>query len=378
MKVLHVIGALAPGQAEHQLRLLVRRLPYDCEVATLSGGGPLAARIEAGGVHVHDLSADGRSPVRKLRRLIRRGRFDLVHTHRYDAAVPARLAARLAGVPAVATEHGDGLNPDHRFYRASERLGRMTVAVSPVVAGRLREWDVPADRIAVIAPGIDPAEFAFDPALRTAARSRLGIAPDAPVIGGLGRMVPGKRFDRLIRALGEAPGATLLLVGDGPAQAALQRLAAIEGVADRVVFAGAVDHAREMLCAMDVLASPAEHGAGLVALEGLAAGLPVLYATCPPLEEEAVARRSVDGSQHLTAHDPESLPRALRAELLCLAERHGGRLPRRSVERYDAARTADSVSRLYETIGARRRPHRIRATVVPPHRPRHAQTNALL
>lgn len=378
MKVLHVIGALTPGQAEHQLRLLVRRLPYDCEVATLSGGGALTAGIEAGGVRVHDLSTDGRSPVRKLRRLIRRGRFDLVHTHRYDAAVPARLAARLAGVPAVATEHGDGLNPDHRFYRASERLGKMTVAVSPAVAGRLLEWDVPADRIAVIAPGIDPAEFAFDPGLRAAARARLGIAPRAAVIGGIGRMVPGKRFDRLIRTIGETPDATLLLVGDGPAQAALQRLAAIEGVADRVVFAGAVDHAREMLSAMDVLAVPAEQGAGLVAREGLAAGLPVLYATCPPLEEEAAARRAVAGSQRLTAHDPESLPRALRAELLCLGERHGGRLPVRTVARYDAARTAASVSRLYETIVARRRTHRIRATVVPPHRARHAHSNAML
>jgi glycosyltransferase involved in cell wall biosynthesis len=378
MKVLHVISDLAPGRAEHQLRLLVRRLPYDCEIATLAAGGALAAEIRESGIRVHDLPGDGRSPVSELRRLIRRGRFDLVHTHRYAAAVPARLSARLAGVPVVSTEHGDGLQPGHRFYRAGERLGRMTIAVSPAIAGHLLECDVPADRIALIAPGLDPAEFTFNPRLRAAARTRLGIAPGTAVIGGVGRMVPGKRFDRLIRTIGETPGAVLLLVGDGPAHAALQRLAAIEGVADRVVFAGEVAHAREMLCAMDVLAAPADHDVALTVLEGMAAGLPVLYGACPPLEEEAAARRAVDGSQRLTPHDPESLPRALRAELLCLAERRGGRLPVRTVARYDAARTAASVSRLYETIVARRRPHRLRAVAAAAHQPRHAHSNALL
>ncbi len=377
MKVLHVIGDLAPGRAEHQLRLLVRRLPYDSEIATLAGGGALAPEIRAGGILVHELPPDGRSPVRTLRRLIRSGRFDLVHTHRYAAAVPARVAARLAGVPVVSTEHGDGLRPRHRFYRAGERLGRMTVAVSPAIAGLLLECDVPADRIAVIAPGLDPAEFSFDLRLRAAARARLGIPAGTAVIGGIGRMVPGQRFDRLIRTVGETPGATLLLVGDGPAHAALQRLAAIEGVADRVVFAGAVAHAREMLCAMDVLTAPADHGVGLAVLEGLAAGLPVLYGACPALEEEASVRRAVDGSQRLTRHDPESLPRALRAELLCLAERAGGRLPARTVARYDAARTAAAVSRLYESVIARRRPHRIRAVTAASRQACHAHSNAL-
>jgi hypothetical protein len=87
-----------------------------------------------------------------------------------------------------------------------------------------------------------------------------------------------------------------------------------------------------------------------VVLEAIAAGLPALYATCPPLEELAGAHAAVAGT-HRLSRDPESLPRALRAELFCLAERHGARLPARSADcRYDAARIAATVGRLYEQI----------------------------
>ncbi|WP_438860791.1 glycosyltransferase [Actinoplanes nipponensis] len=168
----------------------------------------------------------------------------------------------------------------------------------------------------------------------------------------MGRLAHGEGIDRLIRAVAEVPGASLLLVGDGPARVALERLAVIEGVADRVRFAGSVDHVRAMLCAMDVFASPAGPGtSGLVVLEALAAGLPALYAACPPLEELAAARAAVEGTHRLSPRDPESLPRALRTELLSHQERHGARLPARSAgARYSAAGMAAAVARVYERL----------------------------
>src|SRR5262249_11808254 len=83
------------------------------------------------------------------------------------------------------------------------------------------------------------------------ARAALGIPAGAPVVGAVGRLVPTKRFDVLVRAVAQLPGVTLLLAGDGPERPALQRLAGEAGIADRVVFAGALPHAREALCAMD-------------------------------------------------------------------------------------------------------------------------------
>ncbi|UQU62880.1 glycosyltransferase [Couchioplanes caeruleus] len=358
MRVLHVITGLAAGGAEHQLRLLLRRLPYDCEVATLSNPGAVATAIRADGTTVHEFTMSSNrdvSVVGALRRLIRDGGFDLVHTHLYRACVHGRVAARLAGVPVVATEHslGDTHIEGRRtsagvraLYLATERMGRMTIAVSDTVARRLRAWGVPAHRIAVIPNGIDAAEFTYDPVVRVRTRQRLGIPRGAVVIGGVGRLEPGKRFDHLIWALGEVPGAMLLLVGDGSAGPALREQAVRSGVGNRVLFTGAVGHVRDLLCAMDVFASPStQETFGLAVLEALACGLPALYAACPPLDGVPDS-----GAQRLS-RDPESLPRALRAEVLRLAERDGARLPVPPIAtRYDIARLADSVSRLYERI----------------------------
>lgn len=372
MRVLHVITGLNAGGAEHQLRLLLRGLPHDCEVATLSNPGPVAEAIRAGGTTVHELTMRHNHDLGvlpQLRRLMRDGRYDVVHTHLYRACLFGRIAARTAGVPTiVATEHslGDGVIEGRRttlgvraLYRAGERLGQATVAVSGAVAGRLADWGVSEGRIAVVPNGIDAGEFAFDPRLRRAARARIGIPQDAVVVGGVGRLEPGKRFDRLIRAVAEVPGAILLLVGHGPARAALEQTAELHGVGHRVVFAGAVGHTREMLCAMDVFASPSDSETfGLAVLEALACGLPALYAECPPLDELTPpgghGPPDTPGARRLTAY-PEALPRTLRAELACLSERCGRRLPVPDVvARFDTARLATSIGQLYERLAARR------------------------
>ncbi|MEV6346191.1 glycosyltransferase [Actinoplanes sp. NPDC051851] len=383
MRVLHIITALAEGGPVRQLRLLLDRLPHESEVVTLTAPGAAGLSLRADGIPVHEiLPAPGRSPlpgssplparspfpgrpplpgfssgrenvfagVRRLRRLIRQGRFDLVHTHSYRAGIAGRIAARLAGVRrVVATEHHLGrLGP---VYLAGERLGLITIAASATISRRLRSSGVPAGRITVIPWAVEPSDFAYDPGLRFATRAHLGLHPDVPVIGAVGRLDPAKRFDLLIRALTGVPGAELLLVGDGPARHALERLADIEGVADRVTFAGPVGHPRAMLCAMDVFASPGPHASGLATLEAIAAGLPAVYASCGPLEERIAARAPVRGTHRITPNDRESLPRSLRAELLCHTERGGARLPARTAgPRYDAGHMAAAVGRVYDRV----------------------------
>ncbi|WP_338898223.1 glycosyltransferase [Streptomyces sp. TG1A-60] len=308
MRALHIITGLGVGGAEQQLRLLLRHLTVDCEVVALTNPGAVADGLVADGVRVHHLGMGANhdlSALPRLVRLIRAGGYDLVHTHLYRACVYGRLAARLAGVRAVvATEHSLGdsqmegrrLTPGVRaLYLASERLGYATVAVSPAVADRLRRWGVPSSRVEVVPNGIDLARFDFDASRRHHTRRRLGLPEDAYVVGGIGRLTAGKRFDVLIRAMTRLPGDHwLLLVGGGPEESLLRRTAHEAGVADRVLFTGErpdVPHGfpgpdvPSLTFAMDLLASPSpEESFGLAVVEALASGLPVLYASCPAIE----------------------------------------------------------------------------------------------
>ncbi|MFJ4472326.1 glycosyltransferase [Streptomyces sp. NPDC089424] len=309
MKALHIITGLGVGGAEQQLRLLLRHLPVDCDVVTLTNPGPVADGLMADGVSVIHLGMSGNrdlGALPRLARVIRSGGYDLVHTHLYRACVYGRLAARLAGVRAiVATEHSLGetqmegrpLTAGVRgLYLAGERLGRATVAVSPTVAARLEHWGVPAARIAVVPNGVDLARFLFDPVQRQRTRQRFGLPDTAFVIGAVGRLTAGKRFDVAVRALARLPeDHWLLLVGGGPEEHMLRRTAHEAGVADRVLFTGERPYVPDgspgpdlpsLTAAMDLLVSPsAEEAFGLAVIEALAAGLPVVHASCPAIED---------------------------------------------------------------------------------------------
>lgn len=375
MRALHIITGLGVGGAEQQLRLLLRHLPVDCDVVTLTNPGPVADGLGADGVRVVHLGMGGNRDLAALPRLvqvIRAGGYDLVHTHLYRACVYGRLAARVAGVRAVvATEHslGDTQMEGRRLttgvralYLASERLGSATVAVSPTVADRLKRWGVPAPRIEIVPNGVDLDRFRFDAERRELTRRRLGLPEGAYVVGGIGRLTRGKRFDVLVRALALLPeDHWLLVVGGGPEEHLLRRTAHEAGVAGRVLFTGERPGVPDgtpgpdlpsLTAAMDLFASPSpEEAFGLAAVEALAAGLPVLYASCPAIEDlpppdRAGARRVRGG--------PEAYARAI-AEA-----RTAGPAPRtagRAARHYSITRSTARLMDVY-TAAVTGAPHR--------------------
>ncbi|MER6073203.1 glycosyltransferase [Streptomyces sp. NPDC001817] len=369
MKALHVITGLGVGGAEQQLRLLLGHLPVRCDVVTLANPGPVADGLRSDGVRVAHLGMGGNrdlSALPRLAGLIRAGGYDLVHTHLYRACLYGRIAARLAGVRAVlATEHSLGetqiegrrLTAGVRaLYLAGERLGRTTIAVSPTVAERLRRWGVPGRRVRMIPNGIDAPRLRYDAVRREEARAFYGIPQDAYVVGGLGRLDRGKRFDLLVHALHQLPAdVRLLLVGGGCQEAALRRTAHDLGVADRVVLTGERPYLpaprdrapalASLLSAMDVLAAPsAEESFGLAVLEALAAGLPVLYTTCPAVDDlppdSAPCARRVGGGTD-----------AYVRELLRLrAAGPGERAVPDAVRHYSIERTAGQLMDVYTAV----------------------------
>ncbi len=198
-------------------------------------------------------------------------------THGHEAGWAA-----LPGARGLLRRIGDEV--DVVTYLAEYFRVRLARVLSPAAAARMER----------LAPGVDPAEFRPG-AGGTEVRKRLGIEPERPVVACISRMVPRKGQDTLIRAWPRVlagssatglPGPLLMLVSDGPYRSQLERLAARTGVADSVLFTGAVgsDELPAYYDAGDIFAMPCRtrrggldvEGLGIVYLEASAVGLPVV------------------------------------------------------------------------------------------------------
>jgi glycosyltransferase involved in cell wall biosynthesis len=363
MKVLHVITGLDVGGAELQLDAVLQHTRNDADVVTLYNPGPVADKLRDHGVRVRDLGMHRNTELgalMRLYRIIRDGRYDVVHAHLYRAQIYARPAARLARTPViVTTEHSIGETHIERrrmtssvraLYLASELTSDATIAVADVVRERLIRWGVPARKITVIPNGLDFSSLDFSPASRASVREQFGIAPDAFVIGTLGRLDPNKRIDLAMEAAAPLLGdkCKLLIIGRGEESEHLEQVAARLGVADHVIFGGYQADMTAMLSAFDLnLTTSLQETFGLSVLEALANGLPVLYTACPALDGIVTDRaRQVAGNVT-----------SLRAELT--KEVEVGIRPRQPVievfDRYGIESVAGQIDDLYERQAARRR-----------------------
>ncbi|OBB01787.1 glycosyl transferase [Mycobacteriaceae bacterium 1482268.1] len=217
-------------------------------------------------------------------------RPDVTHAHFWMAGIATQLAARHLGLPAVQTFHALGAVKGHRQgardARPKDRLeaavARSATWVAATCTGEVVElmrMGRSRTRISVVPCGVDQDLFRPDgTATRKGAKHR---------ILGVGRLVPGKGFDDVIRAMPSIPNAELVVVG-GPDKAELDsdgeacRLRALAkelGVGRRVHLHGGV--AREgmpaMLRSADVVAcAPWYQSSGIVPLEAMACGIPVV------------------------------------------------------------------------------------------------------
>lgn len=188
-----------------------------------------------------------------------------------------------------------------------------------------------------------------------AVRARHGLPSEAPVLIYLGRLAHEKNLDVLLEAFGQAltarPDLRLLVVGDGPARAGLERQARDLPV----VFAGAVEYARvpEYLAAADafVTASTSEV-LPMSMIEALAAGAPLLAARSPAAED--LVRDGVNG----VLCEPGAGPLAA-GMIRVLTSGELGRLregARRSALAYDVTARARDLVAVYEAVRRDRNP----------------------
>jgi glycosyltransferase involved in cell wall biosynthesis len=217
---------------------------------------------------------------RRLIRLIRSGRYDLVHVHGPLPSVVARLAS--VGVPTrvITTAHTPWSSlrtPTRLAWAATVRLDDATVAVSAAVAASLPRRA--AARAIVVPHGVDPDRIDAARAAAAGRRSRDAAAPVTVVTVASHR--DAKNYPNLLRAVRHAldAGANLRLVaiGDGPGKADHVELALRLGIDDAVTFLPSSDQVLTEIAAADVLVVASDHeGQPLVVAEALALGVPVV------------------------------------------------------------------------------------------------------
>lgn len=249
---------------------------------------PTTARKERAAANIVSMAQYVFNGRRIAQRLARREQFDLVNTFFVLPTGPVgQAAARSGRIPHVVSALGaDIYDPSktfvpHRFWLLRNITARLLTNADAVTVEsknlihymqRFYSSDFDAKLIPL---GINR------PPSPTRTRADLGFSDDEVLLVALGRLVSRKAVDQLIRSIKDLPNtnARLVIVGDGPQEAPLKSLAAELGVTDKVSFVGHVDESTkyDLLHASDVFVTTTQHeGFGLVFLEGMACGLPVV------------------------------------------------------------------------------------------------------
>jgi D-inositol-3-phosphate glycosyltransferase len=347
----------------------------------VTAGPPRFVRKEELLPHMEELTAN----VLRYMRQKRRG-YEIAHANFWMSGLVAAEVKRALGLPFVITFHalgrvrracqrGADQFPDERFAIED----RIVAEADHVIAecpqeeeDLIHHYNADPARITVVPGGFDPAELW--PISKALARATLGLSPDEPVILQLGRMVPRKGVDNVIRGFSclvhrHGIAARLLVVGgetsepDPVATPEIGRLMGIakdEGVEDRVLFVG--QRGREVLkyyysAAEIFVTTPWYEPFGITPVEAMACGTPVIGSNVggikftvrdgeagylvPPDDPDAIAERVA----HLHRHP--RLMNVLRKQAI-----------RRANDLFTWKRVADGVASLYEGVLASASPER--------------------
>ena len=311
LKVAHVINGMGFGGVPPIVQQLMSALPrerYDLVLYCLKRHAEddgRRARLEEfhdAGLRVRFPDA-GRSSLEVVGQLCEwmdEDRIDVLHTHSYKPNLFGRTAGVLSGrrsMRIVAHYHNfyddkwteEGTLPlDRRLARSSDLLIACSDAVRAHMAERLR---VPSHSIEVLLNGVDCDRFsaAYDVA---ALRSSLGIPAGTRVIASVGRLSRQKASDDVVRAArticDARPDCMFVMAGaqDDPFAPTVRRMVADLGLADRVVFTGHLSDIAPVYALADVVVMPSRwEGFGLVLVEAMAAGRPLVTTTVGPIPE---------------------------------------------------------------------------------------------
>ncbi len=225
--------------------------------------------------------------IRDIKLLVAGRNFQFCIAHRFKPIYVALLGTDL---PVIGVHHGFGdyQRLSRKLFANCFRKRLALLGVSNAVRDEIRaclpSW--PAERIETLYNRINIAAVQAEQVCRDDARAHLGLPQDAWVVGNVGRLHPDKDQATLIRGFAEAlpqlpAGSLLAIMGSGRLESSLKALAAELGVSTSVRFLGQVAQGRRYFKAFDVFALTSDHEPfGMVLLEAMAAGVPVICSDC--------------------------------------------------------------------------------------------------
>jgi glycosyltransferase involved in cell wall biosynthesis len=330
LKVLWLIKGLGAGGAEQLVLQGARyRDPDLVEPAVaylLPGKSTLAESLEHRGCRpVRCLGAKTSWDPRwilRLRRMVRRDQYDVVHIHSPLVAIGARLAVRSL-LPRnrpriVVTEH-NVWSSHAPLTRLADELSAGPSEVHLAVSQAVHD-SLPArirGRSRVVRYGVDAGELRREGSHRASERKRLGVGDDEILIGTVANLRATKGYPDLLLAARDVIDATdsvrFVAVGRGPLEGELREQHARLGLGERFEFLGFRPDAVRVMSAFDVFCLPSRHeGLPVVLMEALALGLPIVAT-----DVGGVAELVTDGDDAVLV--PASEPARLAAELIALA-----------------------------------------------------------
>ncbi len=324
------------GIASHCLGLSRSLVSQGCEVHVVTldfPGAPAEENVD--GVKVHRVSVETGHPnflvwtllfnhflEKRVADVNAFSRFEIIHSHDWLTVHAGIAAKHFLAKPLVATFHStergrtQGLSdPDAFTISGLEWWGiyeaKRLIAVSHSMADQVcGEYRVPRDKVRVIPNGVDPAQYEIH-VDKARVRGRFGLSEHDRLVLFVGRLVPAKGVEYLISAVPAIsrryPNARFILVGDGWQRKQLEDRARSTGESWRIIFAGFIPtrDVIELLHAADVLAVPSVYEPfGIVAVEGMACGVPVVASNVDGLSE--VVQHMKTGL-HIYPRSPESI-----------------------------------------------------------------------
>ncbi len=293
MKIVHIVGKLKKAGVEAVVFTYLRNMDlcgltvdvlYDAD----STVQPPADILEMG-INFIEIPPYQKvfSYISAIKKICRKNKYDIIHTHMNVLSVFSLFAAKCAGVPhRICHNHSTTSKFEKKkdlmkkVLRPTAKLFATDYAACSELSARWMYGDkrVDSGRVTVFNNAIDLDRYCYSREKALQTRQELGVENDF-LIGHVGRFMDQKNHTFLVDIFSEVckinDRAKLILIGDGENLEAVKEKIRSLGIEDRVIFKGIVPDVERYYCAMDVFLLPSLYeGLPVVALEAQATGLP--------------------------------------------------------------------------------------------------------